>query len=157
MYAYTYDDAGLIGAGISLVASLVYLAILVTVYVVNSLAFQKCLRHFGYPNAYWAWIPFLNFIALTECTGMSSAIIFGKEIPMSKFKYWFPIVTVASAVCCCLSIPGIVIQLICCGWMYTTIYDSLDGTMPKHRISAIGVLSGLIPIIAWVKFFSIKD
>lgn len=151
------DATELVANLVSIIAAILQVILPITAYVINSLALRKCMKHFGSIHYNYAWIPFLNYMELTVCTQMPSAKIFGKVIPMYKFKWWFPVTTLSSCVCCCLSVPAFIIQLICCGWMFTTLFDMLDGNKPTDRITAIGALSGIVPFYAWYRFLSIKD
>lgn len=144
----------ILGFGIGII--LVVLLVAVAVYIVSALAFQKCLKHVGYQNAWLAWIPFGCYYALADALEADEAEIFPNvRVPMNIFKLWWILLLILPFLPLGVFATFITtaVRVIFLGWNFGQLYDKIDGGDNK----VIGYISGWITIIAVIKFLSIKD
>ena len=150
----------LMGAGFGIIV--VAVIIIIAWYVLCSYAHMKALKALGYDKAWLAWIPYGVFYACADAAaeGEGEKVkLFGSlELPVMVFKLWW-ILPVAL-----LFIPvngtvenviTIVLNVVFLGCSYAKMYAKLEGKQ-ESETQAIGCVSGLIPIIAVVKFLSYK-
>ena len=128
----------ILGASIGVI--LLCLVVMVACYVLYAVSHMKALKALGYKNAWLAWIPYGVFYACADAAaeGEGEKVkLFGSlELPAMVFKLWW-ILPLAL-----LFIPA-------------KMYAKLEGKQ-ESETQAIGCVSGLIPIIAVVKFLSYK-
>ena len=152
--------AALMGMGMAIIA-LVGIVV-IACYVIFSVSHMKALKAMGYDKAWLAWIPYGVFYACADAAaeGEGEKVkLFGSlELPAMVFKLWW-ILPVAL-----LFIPvngtvenviTIVLNVVFLGCSYAKMYAKLEGKQ-ESETQAIGCVSGLIPIIAVVKFLSYK-
>ena len=139
----------ILGASIGVI--LLCLVVVVACYVLYAVSHMKALKALGYKNAWLAWIPYGVFYACADAAAEG-------ELPAMVFKLWW-ILPVAL-----LFIPvngtvenviTIVLNVVFLGCSYAKMYAKLEGKQ-ESETQAIGCVSGLIPIIAVVKFLSYK-
>ena len=138
----------ILGASIGVI--LLCLVVVVACYVLYAVSHMKALKALGYKNAWLAWIPYGVFYACADAAAEGE----GEKV----FKLWW-ILPVAL-----LFIPvngtvenviTIVLNVVFLGCSYAKMYAKLEGKQ-ESETQAIGCVSGLIPIIAVVKFLSYK-
>ncbi len=135
--------------------SYIYIAlavILALVYLLlTALAMVKILRILHY------WLPILGVIPLLSgivLTSAAPADYYRLPIPKRLFRLW-PIVTFAMIFVPGLGLLSRVINGLCLGYVYTLIYLKVFGTnIQTERV--LGFVSGFIPFVAAIRFFSIK-
>lgn len=152
--------AALMGMGMAIIA--IVGIVVIACYVIFSVSHMKALKAMGYDKAWLAWIPYGVFYACADAAaeGEGEKVkLFGSlELPAMVFKLWW-ILPVAL-----LFIPvngtvenviTIVLNVVFLGCSYAKMYAKLEGKQ-ESETQAIGCVSGLIPIIAVVKFLSYK-
>ena len=142
----------------SFAGAFVFLAIFgIAVYVLYGMSHMKALKAMGYDKAWAAWVPFFNTYALADCIPETKekVEIFGISIPGTVFKFWWLIGIVATWIPVVGSILSLVINFLGAGYCYTSIYSNLEGKS-KDEVKVVGHISGLINIVAIVKFFTYK-
>ncbi len=134
---------------------LVCLAIAVALYVVEALAIMRVLTILGYANSWMAWIPLLNYFALARVTAdeNGNTRIFGFELPNMVFSFWWIAWLAVGYIPNVGNFLGLVVRVICLGTCFIYIYSRVENK-PESEVQALGYVSGLIPIVAIVKFLS---
>ncbi len=140
-------------AAASMGVLIVILAILVALYVLSSIAIMRVLKILGYANAWMAWIPFLNYFALANVTADADGKnkIFGAELPNIVFSFWWVLQIIFNRIPNVGGLLATILQVICLGTCFINIYSRIENKDEKD-VQAIAYVSGLIPIIAIVKF-----
>lgn len=160
---YRYDslDAamGLFGG---MVVGFVVVAFIIAIaaYVVSSLAYMKVFRRCG-ENVVAAWIPFWRdwTIASCACAGEENVSLYGLICPSLVLKLYWLIQGGLSFILSGSSVGNLLAYLVGAaflGQIFTTLYARFE-EKTEEECRVIGVLSGLFPIIAWIKFLSMKD
>lgn len=126
-------------------------------YVVSSYAHMKALRRLGYDKAWLAWIPYGVWYACADAVTDSESPVqlFGKyEISVSIFKLWW----LASLAMMLLQRDGsmatlinLALQFVFLGHTYAKMFAALEGRT-EEEMRAVGCISGVLPIVAVVKF-----
>lgn len=139
----------------SLGVMLVCLAVAVAVYVVEALAIMRVLTILGYESPWMAWIPLLNYFALARVTANENGNtrILGFELPNIVFCFWWVAWLAVDYIPNVGSFLGMVLRVICLGTCFIYIYSRVENK-PESEVQALGYVSGLIPIVAIVKFLS---
>lgn len=134
---------------------IVCLAVVVALYVVEALAIMRVLTILGYQNPWMAWIPLLNYFALARVTANENGNtrIFGFELPNMVFCFWWVAWLAVDYIPNVGGLLGIVLRVICLGTCFIYIYSRVENK-PESEVKALGYVSGLIPIIAIVKFLT---
>lgn len=134
---------------------IVCLAVVVALYVVEALAIMRVLTILGYQNPWMAWIPLLNYFALARVTAdeNGNTRIFGFELPNMVFSFWWIAWLAVDYIPNVGGLLGIVLRVICLGTCFIYIYSHVENK-PESEVKALGYVSGLIPIIAIVKFLT---
>lgn len=125
-------------------------------YVVTALGIYKILNLYGYDKAWLAWIPYGQYYALGDvaCGGAEALPMFGKDLPALLYKLWWIGTFVVSFVPAIGTWLGIAIRVLFLGTVFTKIFmDTENKTLEDARV--IGYISGFIPIVGVIKFFSI--
>lgn len=152
----------LLGFGMGII--ILSLVVGIVFYVLTSLGHMKALQVLGYDKAWLAWIPFGVYFGCADavCGNDEKVMLFGKfEIPAIIFKLWWiiPIVIfflpVEGILLSLLSLLDTVVRVVFLGYTYTKMYARIDGKT-EHDSQVLGLLSGFIPLIAAVKFLTIK-
>jgi hypothetical protein len=123
-----------------------------------SLGIMKALKQLGYANAWMAWIPLANYYALADVAANKEEninLIGTLTIPVMLYKLWWLVMLVASFVPIIGSIVAIAIQVICLGHIFTRLFARIDHTQEQQQ-QTLAYISGLIPLVAAIKFLSIK-
>ena len=140
----------ILGASIGVI--LLCLVVMVACYVLYAVSHMKALKALGYKNAWLAWIPYGVFYACADAAaeGEGEKVkLFGSlELPAMVFKFIPVNGTVENVI-------TIVLNVVFLGCSYAKMYAKLEGKQ-ESETQAIGCVSGLIPIIAVVKFLSYK-
>lgn len=139
----------------SMGVQIVCLAVVVALYVVEALAIMRVLTILGYQNPWMAWIPLLNYFALARVTANENGNtrIFGFELPNMVFCFWWVAWLAVDYIPNVGGLLGIVLRVICLGTCFIYIYSRVENK-PESEVKALGYVSGLIPIIAIVKFLT---
>ena len=150
----------ILGASIGVI--LLCLVVMVACYVLYAVSHMKALKALGYKNAWLAWIPYGVFYACADAAaeGEGEKVkLFGSlELPAMVFKLWwiFPLALLFIPVNGTVeNVITIVLNVVFLGCSYAKMYAKLEGKQ-ESETQAIGCVSGLIPIIAVVKFLSYK-
>lgn len=136
----------------------VFLVIGLVVYVLSSLAHMKALKALGYSKAWMAWIPFVRLYAFADVAAdnQESVHMFGSvSVPAVLYKFWWVVWIVLPFVPIIGSLASTVELVVFLGNCYVKMYARLEGTTEQDQ-QVIGYLSGLLPIIAIVKFLAGK-
>ncbi len=136
----------------------VFLVIGLVVYVLSSLAHMKALKALGYSKAWMAWIPFVRLYAFADVAAdnQESVHMFGSiSVPAVLYKFWWVVWIVLPFVPFIGSLASTVVLVVFLGNCYVKMYARLEGTTEQDQ-QVIGYLSGLLPIIAIVKFLAGK-
>ena len=152
----------LLGLGMGIMLLPVVISILY--YVFSSFGHMKALQALGYDKAWLAWIPFGVYFACADAVSGNDekVMLFGKfEIPAIIFKMWWIIpIVIFFLVAAGIRIPllhilNVAVRFVFLGYTYTKMYERIDGKTEQDS-QLLGLLSGFIPLIAAVKFISIK-
>lgn len=152
----------LLGFGMGII--ILSLVVGIVFYVLTSLGHMKALQALGYDKAWLAWIPFGVYFGCADAVygNDEKVMLFGKfEIPAIIFKLWWiiPIVIfflpVEGILLSLLSLLDTVVRVVFLGYTYTKMYARIDGKTEQDS-QVLGLLSGFIPLIAAVKFLTIK-
>lgn len=151
------DDTAVILAALG--AYLVVILVIVAVcYVLTSLAHMKALKALGYDKAWMAWIPLAQQYALADAAAgnQQNVTLFGSfSVPAVLYKFWWVLWIILPVVPVVGSLASTVVMVLFLGNCYVKIYAKLDGTTEQEQ-QVIGYLSGLLAIIAVVKFLAGK-
>lgn len=161
--SYDYDAAyaalGVFG-GMMIGVAIFALIIAIAVYVVSSLAYMKAMKMCNYAHPVAAWIPFWRDYAIadTSCDGRDTVSLFGLPCPALLLKLYWLITLALSFVLSGSSIGNLlvyIINAIFLAQIFITLFARFEGKEePDCRV--IGIVAGLLPIVAWVKFFMYK-
>lgn len=152
----------LLGFGIGII--ILSLVVGIVFYVLTSLGHMKALQALGYDKAWLAWIPFGVYFGCADavCGNDEKVMLFGKfEIPAIIFKLWWIISIVIFFLllkgfpASLLNFINLVVRVVFLGYAYTKMYARIDGKTEQDS-QVLGILSGFIPLIAAVKFLTIK-
>ncbi len=115
------------------------------------------LKALNYDKPWMAWIPFANYWAFAEVAsgGQSQMKVLNMEVPTILMELWWLIMLVLMRVPHIGGVLGRVLQVICLGTCFIKIYAMMDGKS-ENEVAALGYISGLLPIIAWIKFLAYK-
>lgn len=152
--------AALMGMGMAIIA--IVGIVVIACYVIFSVSHMKALKAMGYDKAWLAWIPYGVFYACADAAaeGEGEKVkLFGSlELPAMVFKLWWilPLALLFIPVNGTVeNVITIVLNVVFLGCSYAKMYAKLEGKQ-ESETQAIGCVSGLIPIIAVVKFLSYK-
>lgn len=140
---------------------LVY-AIIVGYYIFTSATNAKILRCLSYRYPWLAWVPYLRYYALAKATeSEKDTKIYGRWIvPNEIYELWWIVMLTAGILDSGLTIwipatLGTILDFIVMGvflgGIYTNIYKRIYN-VPVEKASTVGAWSGILPIIAAVKF-----
>lgn len=150
------SNSGLIGF---LAAYIVVIGIVAIVcYVLFGISHMKALNALGYDKPWLAWIPYGNYFGMADAvTGDEDSVnLFGNvNIPVMAYKLWWLGAIVASFIPAVGSLLVLVITIVFLGNTYGKMYAELEGKTEQDT-QAIGYVSGFLPIIAVVKFLTLK-
>ena len=147
----------LLGLGIGLM----FVGILVGIlyYVAFSWSHMKALKALGYDKAWLAWIPFGVLFACSDAvTGDAGQVrMFNSfEVPAAVFKFWW----IAQLALWVLSLSGplatlinLALNITFYGCTYAKMYALLE-RKAEEETQVIGCVSGVIPLVAIVKFLT---
>lgn len=157
------DLALLTGLGIGII--LVCLVVSVAAYVLSAFAHFKALNALGYDKAWMGWIPYARFYAYADAVAgdEENVKLFDTlEIPAVVFKLWWVVELVLAVLSLVVSINStlvnvinIVLEVVFLGCTYAKMYARLENKTEKDE-QVLGCVSGFLPIIAIVKFLSLK-
>ena len=146
----------ILGASIGVI--LLCLVVMVACYVLYAVSHMKALKALGYKNAWLAWIPYGVFYACADAAAEKVKLFGSLELPAMVFKLWWilPLALLFIPVNGTVeNVITIVLNVVFLGCSYAKMYAKLEGKQ-ESETQAIGCVSGLIPIIAVVKFLSYK-
>lgn len=141
--------------GVFLFLVIFVFAILVGFYLLSSAAIFKVLHIYDYSNAWMAWIPFLNFYALADAAseGHQTMQLFGHMVPLALFEFWWVIAFILNYVPFIGWMLSFAVQIIFLGTVFSFIYARVEHK-PIHTMTALGFISGIVPLIAYIKFLA---
>lgn len=145
----------------SLMGFLVVMIIVgVVAYVFSSLAHMKALKALGYENAWLAWIPYGNYYGYADAVsqGEKKVMLFGKVgIPALLFKLWWILPLALGFVLerQVYTVIARLLNIVFLGYTYTRMYARIEGKT-EEETTLMGCVSGLLPIIAAIKFITLK-
>ncbi len=142
-------------AAASMGVLVVLLAVIVVVYVLSALAIMRVLTILGYANPWMAWIPFLNYFALANVTANAegNTKVLGFDVPNMVFNFWWVLQLIFNRIPNVGGLLATILQVICLGTCCINVYSRIENK-PEKDVQVIGYVSGLIPIIAIVKFLT---
>ena len=144
----------ILGASIGVI--LLCLVVMVACYVLYAVSHMKALKALGYKNAWLAFYACAD--AAAEVEGEKVKLFGSLELPAMVFKLWWilPLALLFIPVNGTVeNVITIVLNVVFLGCSYAKMYAKLEGKQ-ESETQAIGCVSGLIPIIAVVKFLSYK-
>lgn len=132
----------------------------VVAYVFSSLAHMKALKALGYENAWLAWIPYGNYYGYADAVsqGEKKVMLFGKVgIPALLFKLWWILPLALGFVLerQVYTVIARLLNIVFLGYTYTRMYARIEGKT-EEETTLMGCVSGLLPIIAAIKFITLK-
>lgn len=124
----------------------------VVMYVITSLAYKKVFDMYEYQNWVFAWIPFLRTYALADVCVKDEpeVVLLGMHINSQLFKFWWVIQLVVAFIPYIGGIASFVLQIICLGHCYTTVYADMDDKTYSES-QGLGYLSSVISLIFIIK------
>lgn len=161
--SYDYDAAsaalGVFG-GMMIGVAIFALIIAIAIYVVSSLAYMKAMKMSGYAYPVAAWVPFWRDYAIadTACAGQDPVSLFGLSCPALLLKLYWLITLALSFVLNGSSVGNILVYIVNALFLaqiFTTLFARFEGK-EEADCRVIGIVSGLLPIVAWVKFLMHK-
>lgn len=135
----------------------IFLFLLVVVgigcYLLMAFGIQKMLKTLHYDKTWMAWIPLANLFAIAQVAsrGQDEMKIFNFQLPTVVMGLWWIVYFVLGRIPHVGTLLATACQVICLGTCFINIYAMLDGKSEEEE-KAIGFVSGLIPIIAVIKF-----
>lgn len=140
--------------GVMGVAGFLLLAVGVALYVVNALGVSYVLRALEFQYHWFAWIPVLNYIALSYAAykdDEEDVNLFGIKLPVAVFSLWYVAYYLLQ------KIPGVggIFGIVCKGVFYGKTLQSVYAKMENRDASEVTVIayaSAVIELIAVVKF-----
>ena len=135
----------ILGASIGVI--LLCLVVMVACYVLYAVSHMKALKALGYKNAWLAWIPYGVFYACADAAAEGEGEKLWWILPLALL--FIPVNGTVE------NVITIVLNVVFLGCSYAKMYAKLEGKQ-ESETQAIGCVSGLIPIIAVVKFLSYK-
>lgn len=153
--------ATLMGMGLGLGVLLFILIIAVAMYVLNAVSHMKALKALGYDKAWLAWIPYGVWFACADSVSKDEdqvRLFDSFNVPSIVFKLWWivPLALLFIPLNSSLSeVINVVLRVVFLGCTYAKMYARLDYKSEKEE-QVLGCVSGFIPIVAIVKFLTIK-
>lgn len=153
------DLALFTGLGIGIILFLLVIA--VAVYVLYGISHMKALKALGYDKAWMAWIPYACYYAFADAvTGDDDQVrLFNSfNLPSIVFKLWWIVPLVFTFVNLNSTVESVittVMNIVFLGCTYAKMYARIDGKSEQDE-QVLGCVSGFLPIIAVVKFLTIK-
>lgn len=148
-----------LGLGIGIIIFMI--VIVVAVYVLFAISHMKALKALGYDKAWLAWIPYGIWFACADSVSKDEdqvRLFDSFNIPALVFKLWWliPLVLLFIPLNSTLeNIINLVLNIVFLGCSYAKMYARLDGKTEKEE-QVLGCVSGFIPIVAVIKFFTVK-
>lgn len=145
----------LLGMGMAIVAIVGIVAI--ACYIIFSMAHMKALKAMGYDKAWLAWIPYGVWYACADAVAGDDEqvrLFDSFEVPALVFKLWWIVPLVLNFVSFSGSLENMInfaLNLVFLGSTYAKMYAVLDHKTEKET-QTIGAVSGIVPIVAVVKF-----
>lgn len=150
-----------VGMGIAAVSILLSLIISIAFYVFQSAAHMKALQRLGYHSAWLAWIPYVQYYACADavCDKQEQVFLFNKlSAPAWLLKFWWVLtfaVNWLSVNAFIVTVLKLALQVFFLGAVYTKMYARLE-YKAEEDTQVIGCISGLLPIIASIKFIMLR-
>lgn len=142
----------------SVVLLLLASVLVVAFYVLFAIGTMKVLKARGHAYPWMAWVPVLNYFALGQTCdeGDGNVTLIGLRIPTLVFSLWFVLFLVVGYIPNVGSLLQTIVQVLFFGRTCQCVYAKMEGK-PENETAVIGYLSGLLPIIAMVKFLCYKS
>jgi hypothetical protein len=138
---------------------IVVLVIMLAYYVIASLAYMKALKAVGYKRPWMAWIPCADYYALADAAanGQENVTLFSTlSVPAVLYKFWWAVMIVANFIPVVGTVLAWVIRVVFFGNCFVRLYAMTEHTSEQQQL-VIGYVSGLLPIIAVIKFLVLKN
>ncbi len=145
----------LLGMGMAIVA--IVGIIVIACYIIFSMSHMKALKAMGYDKAWLAWIPYGVWYACADAVAGDDEqvrLFDSFEVPALVFKLWWIVPLVLNFVSFSGSLENMInfaLNLVFLGSTYAKMYAVLDHKTEKET-QTIGAVSGIVPIVAVVKF-----
>lgn len=153
--------SAILGMGLGLGVLLFLFIILVACYVLCSFSHMKALKALGYDKAWLAWIPYGVWFACADSVSRDeeSVKLFNSfDVSALVFKLWWivPLVLAFLPINSSIyNVINVVLRVIFLGCAYTKMYARLE-YKAESDTQAVGYVSGFLPIVAVVKFLTLK-
>lgn len=134
------------------------LVVLIALYVCNALGVSYALKSLGFEHAWFAWIPVLNYIALSYAACRDedgNAELFGFKLPGVVFSLWILLYFLIKKVPVVGGVLGIVVKVLFYGKTLQAVYAKFE-KRGESEVAAIAYVSALIEIVAIVKLMSYR-
>lgn len=147
--------AALMGMGMAIIA--IVGIIVIACYIIFSMAHMKALKAMGYDKAWLAWIPYGVWYACADAAAGDEdpvRLFDSFEVPSTVFKLWWIVPLVLNFVSFNSGLETMInfaLNLVFLGSTYAKMYAILDHKTEKET-QTIGAVSGIVPIVAVVKF-----
>ena len=144
--------------GVMLCSMFLFLVVLIVaaiIYVMKALCLQAGLKQMGYQNAWMAWIPFLDYIALacvTERDESGNVDVVGLKIPGQLFNFWVLVSFLVGFIPGIGTLASLAVQVLCLGTSLKFMYAKALGTTPEEE-KTIAFVSGVFPFIIIFKMW----
>jgi hypothetical protein len=144
---------------LAVIGSFLLVAVIISIicYLVSSIAIMKVLKILGYVNYWMAWIPVVNTFALADAAdgnGTGKLRLFNIidfELPTIFYKLWFVIGFVLAYVPKVGTVLTSLLSIACMSTVYANIFAKVE-RRPVEEYTAWGIISGIVPLIACIKF-----
>lgn len=134
--------------GYALFSMVLMVALFGIVYTAQCYAWYRMLKLCGYYNPKLAWIPIVNLMAISTCTGAEEVDIIGnKRISMRLFKFWWILMFVLWLIPVVGAILELILMVLCMGWIYINALATILGTSTDEQVLS-GYMCATNPILA---------
>ena len=145
----------LFGMGMAIIA--IVGIIVIACYIIFSMSHMKALQAMGYDKAWLAWIPYGVWYACADAVAGDEEqvrLFDSFAVPVLVFKLWWIVPLILNFVSFNGSLENMInfaLNLVFLGSTYAKMYAVLDHKTEKET-QTIGAVSGIVPIVAVVKF-----
>ena len=120
--------------------------LLLLLYGLTALCYQKIFKAYGYAHPGYAWIPFYRLYILADLTCDSTFKFADFEIEKKIFVWWWIIAYVIAYVPFVGGIVSFILNIICLGFCYDEGIKKLD---PTYDSKVLSYVSTVFPIVFW--------
>lgn len=144
--------------GVAGIVVILLFVALIVLYVCNALGVSYVLQSLGFEHSWFAWIPVLNYIALSYAVCRDedgNTELFGFKLPGVVFSLWILLCFLIKKVPVVGGILSIVVKALFYGKTLQTVYAKFE-KCGESEVAAIAYVSALIEIVAIVKLMSYR-